>query len=68
VQTYALFIEDDRYSVPTLQFVTANDDTDVRRIACEKLAEPHHKAIEVREGDDMLARIERPDADCELRH
>ena len=59
MQTYALFIEDDRYSVPTLVFVTANDDTAVRRIACEKLSEPHHRAIEVRDGEAMLARIER---------
>jgi hypothetical protein len=59
VQTYALYVDDDRYSVPTLLFVTANDDTAVRRIACEKLSEPHHKAVEVLEGEQMLVRIER---------
>jgi hypothetical protein len=58
VRTYALYIEDDRYSVPTLQFVTTNDDTAVRRIACEKLSEPHHKAVEVLEGEQILVRIE----------
>jgi hypothetical protein len=62
VQTYALFIEDDRYTVPTLVFVTANNDTLVRRIACEKLSEPHHRAIEVLEGEQILVRIERAGA------
>jgi hypothetical protein len=59
VQTYALYIEDDRYSVPTLLFVTANDDSAIRRIANEKLSEPHHKAVEVLEGEQILVRIER---------
>ena len=59
MQTYALYIDDDRYSVPTLLFVTANDDTAVRRIAREKLSEPHHKAVEVLEGEQILVRLER---------
>jgi hypothetical protein len=59
MQTYTLFIDDDRYSVPTLQFVTADDAAAMWRIAREKLSEPHHLAVEVREGDLMLVHIER---------
>jgi hypothetical protein len=59
VQTYALYIEDDRYSVPTLLFVTANDDTAARRIACEKMSEPYHRGVEVLKGEQILVRIKR---------
>lgn len=57
MRTYALYIEDDRYSVPTLQFVTAAADDEVRRIAKELLAKPHHRKVEVREGDTVLFQL-----------
>jgi hypothetical protein len=59
MQTYSLYIEDDRYSVPTLLFVDAADDASALRTAREKLAKPHHMAIEVREGDRVVERVTR---------
>jgi hypothetical protein len=57
MRTYSLYIEDDRYSVPTLQFVTAGDDAEIRRLAEAMLAKPHHQSVEVREGDVVLFRL-----------
>jgi hypothetical protein len=65
VQTYALYIEDDRYSVPTLLFVTTADDAAVRRIAREKLSEPHHLAVEVRLDERVLFRLAPPSHDSD---
>jgi len=57
VLTYSFYIEDDRYSVPTLLFVDAADDASALRMARDKLAEPHHVAIEVRDGYRILERL-----------
>jgi hypothetical protein len=57
VQTYALYVDDDRYSVPSLFFVTAEDEAALRRIGRQTLADPHHRSVEVRDGDRMLFRL-----------
>jgi hypothetical protein len=62
MQTYCLYIEDDRYSVPTLLFIIAADDAEAQRIAAEKLSEPHHLAVEVREVERELCRLVSPPA------
>jgi hypothetical protein len=61
MRTYSLYVEDDRSSVPTLLFVTANDDTALRRIAREELSGPHHHAVEAREGDRVVFRLPAPE-------
>ncbi len=59
MRTYWFLIEDDRYSVPTLQFVTARDEGAARRIAHTRLADsPHHKRVEVLEDDRFLFRLD----------
>ena len=60
MRNYILYIEDDRYSVPTLEFVTAADDAAARRIAREKLSNRHHLAVEVRENERVIGRVVPP--------
>jgi hypothetical protein len=54
METYTFYVEDDRYSVPTLLFVTTSSPDCARRLALDKLFEPHHIAVEVRIGDVPL--------------
>jgi hypothetical protein len=54
METYTFYIEDDRYSVPTLMFVTTWGEDHARRLALDELAEPHHIAVEVRIDDEPL--------------
>lgn len=58
--TLSIFIEDRRYSVPTLQMMD--------RVAIELAPEivrkilersPHYASVEARDGDRLLCRIER---------
>lgn len=61
MHTYSLYVEDDRYSVPTLEFVTASDVTAALRVASAKLADsPHHRGVEVREDDRFLIELKAP--------
>ena len=47
-RTFEFYIDDDRYSVPTLQIVTADDDDDARKLAEGLLRNgPHYLSIEV---------------------
>ena len=57
MRTFTFYIEDERYSVPTLLFVTTRDEAHARRLARQKLAEPHHLSVEVRDGDDVLFKL-----------
>ncbi|HZZ90441.1 MAG TPA: hypothetical protein VFE13_19085 [Caulobacteraceae bacterium] len=60
MRTFNLFIEDDRYTVPTLAFVTARDKRAALRLAMRRLEEsPHHLCVEVCEGDDFLGHVAR---------
>ena len=57
MRTYTLYIEDDRYSVPTLLFTTAVDDDAALRFANDVLAKPHHRSVEVRDDDVVVFRL-----------
>ena len=57
MRTYSFYIEDDRYSVPTLLFVTTSDEAGARRVAREELADPHHLSVEVREDDELVFKL-----------
>jgi hypothetical protein len=48
METYALYVEDDRYSIPTLVLVPAASDGRAKAKATELLLEsPHHLSVEV---------------------
>ena len=58
--TFTCFTRDDRYSVPSLTFWAAKDEADMRALARQDLsANPHHEAVEVRDGDRLLFVEER---------
>ena len=58
---YTLFIDDDRYSVPSLDAVGADDDDAATAFARSRLTlSPHYSAIEVWEGERQVARIQGP--------
>jgi hypothetical protein len=60
MQDYIFHVHDDRYAVPTLEFVAAKDDIGVRALAKQRLrASQHHLAIEVFEDDALLFRVAR---------
>jgi len=64
VRTYAIYIRDVRYSVPSLLLVEAAAEERVADIARQKLEEsPHHLAVEVVEGDTVLFRFQRADGE-----
>lgn len=57
--TYTCLTTDDRYSVPSLSFEAERNEAAVREKArLDLLRNPHHQAIEVREGD-RIAFVER---------
>jgi hypothetical protein len=61
METYTFFIEDDRYPVPTLEFVLVRDEARARQMASERLiASAHHLGIEVHRGGSLAFRVERP--------
>lgn len=60
MRAFELFIEDDRYTVPTLDIVTAHDAARALALAKERLeASPHHLGVEICEGERVLARLVR---------
>jgi thymidylate synthase ThyX len=60
MRTFSIFIEDRRYSAPTLQFVMAPDEDRARELARRELiASGEHLAIEVQENGRTLFREER---------
>jgi hypothetical protein len=60
MRTFNLFIEDARYTVPTLAIVTVSDAQRAMELARKQLADsPHHLAVEVHEGDELVARLDR---------
>jgi hypothetical protein len=51
MHTYACFITDDRYTVPTLSFLIADNPKAAKTLARDRLMEsPHHRRIEVVEN------------------
>ena len=60
MRTFTFFLTDQRYSVPTVAFVTARDVERAGELARERLDEsPHHLAIELFENDELVGRIDR---------
>lgn len=63
MRTYTFYIWDARYSVPSLAFIDARADALVADLARRKLEESdHHLAVEVLDGDTLLLRIARENA------
>lgn len=61
MSTYSFYIEDERYSVPTLLFVSAKDAREARRLARDELARSAQRLmVEVRENDRFLFRLVQP--------
>lgn len=53
--TFQLFIDDDRYSVPTLRFLMARSDALACQLASRVLEEsPHHLGVELYRNDRRL--------------
>jgi len=47
-ETFEVFVDDDRYAVPTLHLIPAEDEAIALRVARRLLAEsPHHLGVEV---------------------
>lgn len=64
MRTFNLFIEDTRYAVPTLAIVTVTDTQHALELARTRLQDsPHHIAVEVLDGDELVARLGRDGAD-----
>jgi len=64
MRTFNFLISDDRYAVPTLAIVMVNDASRAIELARKRLNDsPHHLAIEIHEGDEQVARLDRDGAD-----
>lgn len=60
METFTGFIEDDRYSTPTVMFFMAQGEAHAREIANGNLsANPHHLTVEVRDRSDELVFVAR---------
>jgi len=60
VRCFTLLIHDDRYSVPTLLFATAPDETGACEVADRELyASKHHLAVDVAEDERQWFRVRR---------
>jgi hypothetical protein len=54
---YTLYIEDDRYSVPTIDILTAETDEAARALAAQRLgSSPHYRSVEVWADDRYVWR------------
>ena len=61
MRDYSLFIEDDRYTVPTLVIVTVASDERANEIALDHLnRSDHHLSVEVRTLAGIVSNIRRP--------
>jgi hypothetical protein len=59
-----LLIHDDRYKVPTLDIVEADNDA-VRALAIDRLLESsHHTAVDVYEDDCLRISVTAPESDA----
>jgi len=60
LRTFTIFIRDERYSVPTVWFVTVATEERAVEIAKAQLVESrHHLAVELCEDDKPLALFDR---------
>ena len=70
-ETFELYLDDDRYSVPTLKLVEAADEAAALGVARRLLREsPHHRGAELCRDGERLAALgsfaARPDAGGDL--
>jgi hypothetical protein len=55
---FELYVDDDRYEVPTLRFSVASDEAEACALAVRLLEEsPHHRGVEVRRGDRRVCAV-----------
>jgi hypothetical protein len=54
VHTFAIYVDDDRYNVPTLYLLAASDEDWARRAAESVLDDPRHCGVELWRGDVRL--------------
>jgi hypothetical protein len=60
MRTFTFFVHDDRYSVPTVDFVMADDADKARALAAQRLlASSHHRNVEVSENGGVLFNVLR---------
>jgi hypothetical protein len=60
MRTFTLYVHDSRYSVPNLVFADAADVKRVRELAEGELGRSEqHLAVDVREGEAWLFRVQR---------
>ena len=65
MKIYTLYIEDDRYSVPTLLTAELADDGRVVKYVTDLLASSvHYLAADIWDGDRLLQRLPRPVEDA----
>lgn len=61
MQTYLFYVQDDRYSAPNLDIITALDEDAAIDVALARLAaSPHHLSIEIWRDDRLVTRIVHP--------
>jgi hypothetical protein len=61
VGTYIFYLQDDRYSAPNLDIITAPDEEAAIESALARLAaSPHHLSIEIWQDDRLVTRIIHP--------
>ena len=54
--TFELYVDDDRYAVPTLHLISALDEKAAVEVAWKVLSESlHHRGAELCQGDQRLA-------------
>ena len=62
--TFEVYLDDDRYSVLQLVFITAGSDADARAAAHRLLIENrHYRGIELRKGDEPVVVLQKPPSD-----
>jgi hypothetical protein len=58
VKIFTLYVDDDRYSVPTLFTVDVHDDAGAMAFATELLnSSPHYLAVEVWDDDRRVGKV-----------
>ena len=60
MRNYTLLMEDDRYSIPTLLFVTGGEGRAREMAVAHLLNSAHHLTVEIRADDRLIAKISRP--------
>ncbi len=62
MRVYTIYIEDDRYSVPTIDILMADDDDHARVLAEGRLiSSAHYLAIEVWEDERVVCVLPEPE-------